>query len=671
MTTRHQASLPSFKGTTVLRRSAIACLAIVMALSSIDDAQALDLAGTADEQAALSLADQGKYIKARTTAERILKADPSSFIARFVLADVFHMEEANHPRALFLLRAIKAELLAGGAPTSEQGQIWHKKILMKENWVLGEMDDKIGQLAVLDQYDAQYRPKLERLRIWPLMKLNRFDEAMAIGTRLAKSDNVNERISAYNGLMALEDERLDRKASYKWGKEGIENTQRQSCILFHNTAQGAMTMFKFEECESLARKALKASRDDCPNPSYEHLAVLYLLEGKFQPALSAFKKLVSYPIDRRYRQQFVMNNRAVLVEVLYALGQFEEAYTFAKEVFAAPDRTGMTSVSREEIKFAHGLAYWIAMEMRIETLREKASVRGAFSSLSQEVEIRSLRLSQWEVERILLHLGAHDDVLVTSLRPYLRGVKPWYAGHLIDALGGGLIGAAVDEAEAYDADVLSLGAQGYFTAFRAEISWRDGDWDEAISRGKRALEELPKETKLLRARTKALVADALIQRADSGADLDQASSLYREVLHVYPSAFRHLGIELPVTIRHDGHAFSKLVAEALADSRRLSSDYDIGFVVDVSVRDADASLCLATKDGFQFQCSDTELDEAGDDDVEAAADAFHNAAFSPQVELTQGDINSLDGSTVRVNADRLLEGLIDKPKTGKDDEGAR
>ena len=46
------------------------------------------------------------------------------------------------------------------------------------------------------------------------------------------------------------------------------------------------------------------------------------------------------------------------------------------------------------------------------------------------------------------------------------------------------------------------------------------------------------------------------------------------------------------------------------------------------------------------------------DPVLAAIDGFHSAAFSPRVSLTQADLNSLDGSTVRVDADEVLKGVL-------------
>jgi hypothetical protein len=44
--------------------------------------------------------------------------------------------------------------------------------------------------------------------------------------------------------------------------------------------------------------------------------------------------------------------------------------------------------------------------------------------------------------------------------------------------------------------------------------------------------------------------------------------------------------------------------------------------------------------------------------VESGLEKFHAAAFSPKVSLKQSDLNSLDGTTVRVGADEVLKGVL-------------
>ncbi len=53
-----------------------------------------------------------KMIRAREEAEKILKADPNSLVARYGLAMVFHDEEANLARALYHIRLAEKQLLS-------------------------------------------------------------------------------------------------------------------------------------------------------------------------------------------------------------------------------------------------------------------------------------------------------------------------------------------------------------------------------------------------------------------------------------------------------------------------------------------------------------------------------------------------------------------------------
>src|SRR5262245_41058757 len=181
------------------------------------------LNGNTEEREALASLEAGKPIRARELAEKVLQDSPDSFLATWVLSQVFHLEEGRHPRARYLVERAKGMLLGKYTthPSDDAAVWWHKRILESLSEILGEMEDREGQLAALDEYDALYAPKLTRYRVWPLMKLGRYDEAIAAATSLLRREDLVERISGYNGLMAVEDERLDRLASYKWGKQGI------------------------------------------------------------------------------------------------------------------------------------------------------------------------------------------------------------------------------------------------------------------------------------------------------------------------------------------------------------------------------------------------------------------------------------------------------------------
>jgi len=627
------------------------------------------LNGSAEEREAIASLEAKKPIRARELAEKILATNPDSFLASWVLAQVFHVEEGRHPRARYLVERVRTMLEGkyGLRPGDEAAIWWHKRILESLSEILGEMEDREGQLAALDAYDVLYQPKLTRNRVWPLMKLGRYQEATAAAKSLLGREDLVERISGYNGLMAVEDERLDRLASYEWGKQGIEAAQQRSCILFHNTAQSALTLFRFAEAEELARKAIRADFNDCPSSSYYHLANIYLNEGEFNKSISAFKKLMRSRIEPRYRPMFDKDNKSVLVEILLALGKTSEALKLVQDVFEHPDRPGMTSVSLDDIRFASGVQFWLGLEQSKREHEEQASARGFWAAFPLDQEAREHGLKQWEVQRTLLHLAPVDDILVTNFRPFLRGVRPWTAGWLGKIVGVGLARAALEEARVLDEPQLGAAGHGYFQAVLGELHYHAGEWEEAIAVGENALTLLQPENLLLRMRTQAYLAAALAALGQQSSP--RAVALLGEVLQHYPTVVRQLDMRVPVTITHDRDPFATEVAELLLDSPRL----DVGegtapFRVHVAGTRKKLTMCLTMSDGFRLGCGEKIFDRPGADESDAAlaADAFHAQAFAPMIELTSSDINSLDGSTVRANADEVLKGIL-KPEATKEE----
>ena len=75
------------------------------------------------------------------------------------------------------------------------------------------------------------------------------------------SGQIRER--AYNGLMAVEEEAGNRKASYM-GRKGLIDTRRESCIIATNLALGARRTFQFARTIEHDQTALKARDDSCP-----------------------------------------------------------------------------------------------------------------------------------------------------------------------------------------------------------------------------------------------------------------------------------------------------------------------------------------------------------------------------------------------------------------------
>ena len=625
----------------------------------------LRLEGTEDEKAALNFYDQGKHIEAREKAQAVLETDPDSFIATFVMATVYFHLEANLPRALFTLRKAMTQLESayGVPPTDAEAERWHRRLLTEEGWILSDMDDREGQIANLDRFNALYRPRREVHYMWPLLKMQRYDEAIAIGEKLIFSDNAWERRRAYNGLMAVEDERRNRRASYDWGIKGYENTGGKACIIDSNLGLASRRAFKLDEAERFDKEALKTDDETCPTSPYAQLTVVYLIQGEFQKSLSALEELRKVPRTPDERIQNEMNIKGRLVELMYALGQFDEAAQRSREIMRQPDRAGTTSASSESLELANAVLHWAVLDARFEVLRERAAMRNLRQAFETWNEIRELILDRWQTRRLVIRLSTIDHLLADTVSPYYSDVMPWYSGALIEMLGEGLIVKVATAARARDVDY-PREANGFYDALLGELAWREGDHAEAARLAGRALDELPTREIALRWRIKAWLADSLWQQGD----IAGARPYWHELLRSQPAVFRHLGLSLPVHFDVQGGALAEAAHQRLAKSPRLV-DGDSGFTVRIAEVEGSLQLCLAGEGGFQYACHVAALGAARPglelelDDSTAFAEAldeFHGKAFSPKLELTQKDINSLDGRAVRQGAAEAIKGLLDK-----------
>ena len=458
------------------------------------------------EQELLRLLRSEKYIRAREKAEKLLRKRPKSIIASYTLAMVYHDEEANLPRALYHIRRTEQRLVErfGDEPSDHQAKVWHRKILLEQSIILGEMDRRKQQLTVMDRADARYNPKMDRWRIWPLMKLHRFAEAEKLSRKLALSEDQYLRISGLNGLIAIESEKLRPRECFQAGIKAVTATSHRSCILNQNTAEAAFAVYRFGEAERLALKSVQAPLEDCPASAYPHLANLYLLRADFQKAMDAVKSARGAKVEKRYRQQFEMSNTAWLSRLLYTLGKFHKAHELAQRILVSPDRVGMTSFSKEVMKVIYTLDYHAAILAKAEALREQASARPLSRRPALWAQQADLHRKAWVARRRVARLLSSKDHLLHLLRPYLKPLPPWNAGELIAVVGTGVMARALARVRA--AETMKKETAPYFDALEAEVAFRRGSMSRALTLASKAAAALPRDEVLLRGRTEALAA---------------------------------------------------------------------------------------------------------------------------------------------------------------------
>jgi tetratricopeptide (TPR) repeat protein len=210
-------------------------------------------------------------------------------------------------------------------------------------------------------------------------------------------------------------------------------------------------------------------------------------------------------------------------------------------------------------------------------------------------------------------------------------MPPWLLGELIHALGPGVVRAAVEQAAEEDA---REGAAAYYEAVLAEAALAQREYEEAVEHAGRALNGLQPGDALLRERVRAVLARAL-------SDPREATALYEQVLAADPGLFRRLGWALPVDVESSDAEIDRALARAIMRSPRFERSND-GLRIQID----GARVCLLGRTGAVWGCSEVDLEE--DDTAGSIArrvvDSFHDAIFSPRIDLSRIDINSLDGS---------------------------
>ena len=191
-----------------------------------------ELSFTPEEREVLLRVDSRELVKARGLAEKLVAANPRSFVGNWGMCRVHHDEEGNHARAIFYCRKAEAILVNDLG----RDEAWHRKVVLEEADILFEMNRNQEVLDTIDRYEALYGASLGEQRIWPLFKLGRPDEARTIALAMIRSEDEHERIQGYNGMLSIEFEAHDREASYKWSVDAVNATRGENCTILRNAA---------------------------------------------------------------------------------------------------------------------------------------------------------------------------------------------------------------------------------------------------------------------------------------------------------------------------------------------------------------------------------------------------------------------------------------------------
>jgi hypothetical protein len=596
---------------------------------------------SAEELTLWELVERQRYVRAREEAEAYLAEHPESYVAHLVLGMAQHYGEANFPKALFHeTRALELfEAAEGVQPTPSQPWRWHARILIGLTRAHGDLEHYDEQLAFMYRYNELYTPQLKAELAWPLMKKREFEKArLAAEEGLATGDPYQiER--AKNALCAIEFEAGDDVKSYEACADAVDYGRSHfgsaTAVDLGNFAEAARSVFRFDEAERLLTEASKSGLSWYGNPWLE-LADLYMRAGRLAEALSALREV---PRHRASRPAHVRDSdrneaRRSLAAFLLLMGRPDEALRITDKASVLPDRRAHNSRDALQDRSIVALLDREARLMLAEMTVERAAAEPFYARWWAHAEASWFRFQAWMSARQAARFLDDERRLVGTFAigtARSAVMPPWLLGELIGALGPGVVRAAVLEVAEEDR---REGAEPYYDAVLAEVALRQREYEEAADRARRALEGLQPGDALLGERVRAVLGKAL-------SDPRQATVLYEEVMATDPGLFRRMGWALPVEVRSSDAEIDRDLAAAVLRSPRFESSDD-GLRVQVD----GGQICLFGRTGASWGCSEAPMedDDTGGSYEQAIIDAFHSQVFSPRVDLSRIDINSLDGS---------------------------
>jgi tetratricopeptide (TPR) repeat protein len=588
------------------------------------------------------------FVDVRELANRALREDPQSFRAHLLMGIAQHQGEGNLPKAIHHLeRAEQLFIEQYGDHPSVMATPWKvfNRTMLELVYVHGEMDHHKEKIKYVDLLRERLNVDFSPLKAWPLLKLKRFDEARVLALEAAtREDDPWLRAVGLTALCAIESEMRNRQAAYDACKAAAAPVMADSfegAIELSNAAAAASEMFRFDEAERYYTEATRRVIEGSVNP-WGRLTRLYLRQGRFSEALSAWRRMTDYRKSRpAYLDQQDQSDADLIgVSVLMIAGRTKDALPITERTVNRPDRQGTSSAQSEQNEAGAAIMDRVIKLDYARQLEEEASVAPFFDSLKLRAHALKLRAEAWVVGRRAAEVLADRERLVTSLRPECPGsieLPEWLDAEVIHVVGPGVALAAIEEGRQEETLPPEL-AELIFRALEAEAELESGDDARAWDHASWVVQALPATEALLRARAAAVAARA----AWNLKQVDHAMDMYGVVMATDPGAIRRLGLTLPVVLLAGNDTPEVAKAIDLLKGSPLFEEERWGFQLRVF---GDGAV-LALQDGTEVLRVHIAGGKAKDvdDGARRIARAVHRELLIPNVDITQADIRSLDGS---------------------------
>ncbi len=593
-------------------------------------------------------------VRARELAEQWIREDPGSPAAQFAFAEVLYSVEGNLPRALFHLN--RAEALTNYSTLEEafsSGNVqWHYLTLSQLSYVHQLMGDQLASLAYLDKIYEFYGQEVESFRGWPLIKLKQYEAARESANRvLDSSDDQRQRARAWNTLCAVELASLQPIESMAVCDRAVsedENLAQQDdfgdTVYLSNASEVALSLLQFDRAEEYLDRATRYLNPGSVADPWIYKLYLTMNQSRFDEARTALDRMLVW----RETQEPIINvmNRAehamVSASFLLLAGYADDAAKLSASALNQPDRNGSYSADAEQKDAVAALIYMMALRARYQIELEKLATEPLPARGLGRMRLLALQIDAWRAERRAAALFANDETLLNRLRPYAPldvHIPEWVEPEMVRFIGTGIIEQQLQQA-------LDLGAfqlnQGYYYSYRTEIAALENRHAAVITSGELAIQQLPAEEVMLRARVAARLAQAYWQQGDIAASLNY----YRQALRDDPSLIRRLGTSIPVSVVTDNSTTGNAIADTLARSPRFRPD-NSGLVLSINST-PELSACINDRNSQAISCYTMPPAESGSstETVRHFNQEFHRHVFGLGYDISQAQRSILMGSSV-------------------------
>lgn len=591
-------------------------------------------------------------VQARELAENWVSEQPDSPAAHFSLAEVLSRVEGNLPRSLHHLHRAEEMLdyASMGRAMADGNLEWHYLTLNELSYAHQLIGNQQRALDYLEQIEDFYGQDTESLRGWPLIKMERFDEARASAERVLRStDDQRERSRAWNTLCAVEladlrplqsMEACENSMSEEEGASLLEDSTAADTVHLLNASEVSLSLLRFQEAEQLLDRAVMFPNPDSVGNPWIYLLYLYMNQGRFEEAHDALDRMLAWRENQRPLVTIMNRAEHLMVSSMFLLltGYADDAERLTRSALNQPDRTGSYSADEQQKDAIAALTRYLANRQNLQRKQEEIATLGWLESLPARFEALRLRFSTWRASRQAASLFSDDKTLKNRLRPYAPldvHIPEWIEPELVSLMGRGTMEVLLEQTREAGAFALN---EGYYHAYRTEIAWQRGRLDTVIRAGQQAAEQLPAEEVLLRARTSARIANAAWRNGQRELALD----FYESALQDDPSVLRRLDDALPVRIARQNMDAELL--ELLQRSPRFrAGESGLSITLDTS---GSPALCLRTRNGDALGCVDGTPDNSADRPMADLMQRFHDASFGPGLTLSRSQRLALLGGSI-------------------------